>query len=119
MKLIIRRGQAEKTGFLGGHKGVSFKLYSRIEIDDNEKLMISKYQVGEEVLVGFKQQVSPTARPTEVLIKVNDLLQGKEIELANIEVLLGVEKNLKEGCQKLKHILSVMKSFGGEEVIEI
>ena len=37
MKLTIRRDQAAKKGVFGGHKGMIFSLYCKVEISSEEQ----------------------------------------------------------------------------------
>jgi len=39
--------------------------------------------------------------------------------VTDVQKLLGLEDEVKSGCQNLKSLLEVISSFGGEEVIEI
>jgi len=52
------------------------------------------------------------------LITVNDIISGRAIETESISKLLELEDTVKEGCQNLKTLLTVMATFGGEEVVE-
>ncbi len=114
MKLTIRRDQAAKKGVFGGHKGMRFSLYCRVEISPEEKELIDKYKVHDHVL---------TWRDTESGqipgLTVGDLINGKTYELEDITTLLNNEEVIKETCKDFKNLLLVMASFGGEEVIEI
>ncbi|HED38295.1 MAG TPA: hypothetical protein ENI76_08650 [Ignavibacteria bacterium] len=114
MKLTIKRDQAAKTGFFGGHKGMRFSLYARVKISADEQELIDKYKVNEHVL---------TYRDTEngqiPGLRIQDLVQGHTTEIDDVGTLLNNEDVIKSACQDFKNLLLVMASFGGEEVIEI
>lgn len=118
MKLVIKRNQADVKGMFGGHKGVRFSLYAKADITNEEREMIERYKVGEYILASY---VLSTKRSEniEFHLSVNRLTRGDEAYADNIQTLLELEDKIKEGCQNMKNLLVVMKSFGGEEVIEI
>jgi hypothetical protein len=112
MKLTIRRDQADVRGLLGGHKGVKFKLSAKVDISGEERGLIDRYKVGEYVLASYELGSQPT------LITVSGIIGGRSIETESITKLLELEDTVKQGCQNLKTLLTVMATFGGEEVIE-
>ena len=114
MKLIIRRDQAAKTGIFGGHKGMIFSLSCRVEISPDEKILIEKYKVHENVLTW---RDTDDGRIPDVT--VNDLVSGKSYVLHDVTTLLNNEEVIKGACQDFKNLLRVMASFGGQEIIEI
>ncbi len=118
MKLTIKRNQKDVKGMFGGHKGVSFTLYARADVTDEERSLIDHYQVGQHVLVVFEIPVrgdqSVTFRWT-----VQHLIDGETTEADSISTLISLEEQIKESCRNLKELLGVMKTFGGEETFEI
>ncbi len=114
MKLTIKRNQADVKGMFGGHKGVKFSLYAKADITSEEMGLINKYKVNEDVLTTYKIDSEIT-----IYITVDKLINGFSTETKNISMLLDLEDKIKGGCQGLKTLLSVMGTFGGEEVIEI
>ncbi len=114
MKLTIRRDQSAKKGLFGGHKGMNFSLFCRVEISQEEQELINKYKVQEHVLTWREYQGSQVPGLT-----VQDLVQGKTSEIGDVATLLNNEEVIKSACQDFKTLLTVMASFGGEEVIEI
>ncbi len=52
-------------------------------------------------------------------LRIQDLVKGRTQEVDDVETLLNNEEVIKSACQAFKDLLSVMSSFGGEEVIEI
>jgi hypothetical protein len=114
MKLIIRRDQSAKKGLFGGHKGMNFSLFCRVEISPEEQELIDKYKVQEHVLTWHEHESRQTPGLT-----VQDLVQGKTTEIGDVATLLNNEEVIKGACEDFKNLLLVMASFGGEEVIEI
>ncbi|MBI4917289.1 MAG: hypothetical protein HY825_15735 [Acidobacteria bacterium] len=115
MKLEIWRNQKDEKGVFGGHKGVGFSLVARVQLDEDEKALIARYRVENEVLATFQRSPDmPAERVT-----INELLQGKTTYTRDIADLLALEDELKDGCVKLKTYLAVMRTFGGYEALEI
>jgi len=119
MKLTIKRNQADIKGLFGGHKGVNFSLYGRVEVTDAEKTLINKYKVGDYILASYERPVKGSEQSISFHITTNDIINGKSVEIGNINTLLELEDAMKSGCQNLKSLLSVMSTFGGEQVFEI
>ncbi len=117
MKLIIKRNQADVKGLFGGHKGVNFSLTGRCEVSLDEKALIDKYKLGEYNLASYQKQLKNAQ--IDLNITVNGILSGTTVETTDIKTLLELEESMKVGCTNLKELLGVMKSFGGEQVIEI
>ena len=114
MKLTIRRDQSAKKGLFGGHKGMNFSLFCRVEISQEERELIDKYKVQDHVLTWREYEGRQIPGLT-----VQDLVQGKTTEIGDVATLLNNEEVIKDACQNFKNLLIVMASFGGEEVIEI
>lgn len=104
MELIIRRSQDK--GLLGG---MSFILYAKVRLTQEEEDLVKKYKAHKEVLYTKGEQ-----RYT-----IGTLLNGVNEKCKDIGVLLNNEQVYKEACEYFKTLLKVMASFGGEEVIEI
>jgi len=118
MKLIIRRNQADVKGFFGGHKGVRFSLYAQVQISDEEKALINRYKVGDYILAEYELSFGRD-KVYRFTWSVDDLIRGKSVETDDIGTLLKLEESVKRGCVSLKTLLEVMKTFGGEEVIDV
>ena len=114
MKLTVKRDQAAKTGLFGGHKGMKFSLYCRVEISPEEQELIDKYKVGDHVLTWREYEGRQVPE-----ITVQDLVGGKTTEIDDVGTLLNKEDVIKGACHGFKNLLLVMASFGGEELIEI
>jgi hypothetical protein len=114
VKLIIRRSQSAKKGLFGGHKGMTFSLYCRVEISPDEQELVNKYQVHDHVLTWRNSDGRQIPGLT-----VQDLVQGKTTDVEDVATLLNNEEVIKSACQDFKNLLLVMASFGGEEILEI
>jgi len=119
MKLIIRRNQADVKGLFGGHKGVRFTLYAQVQISDEEKALINRYKVGDYILAEYELQLPFRGDKVRFHWSVDDLIWGKQVETDDIGTLLELEESVKRGCVALKTWLEVMRTFGGEEVIDV
>ena len=117
MKLTIRRNQSDVKGVFGGHKGVSFALYAKVDISSDEKALIERYKVGEYTLAHRELKIGKEMVPFN--LTVIKLLNGDTTNTDSIVTLRQLEEDIKEGCRNLKNMLSVMETFGGEETIEI
>lgn len=118
MRLIIKRDQADVKGFFGGHKGVNFSLHGRCDITNEERELIAKYKVGDYTLADYK--IKPKgAEPIDFRISVDGIIGGQSVTTGDINTLLELEQAMKTGCSNLKSLLSVMASFGGQQVFEI
>lgn len=110
MKLIIKRDQAEKKGFFGNSKGVKFSLAYKVILSPEEFSLVKKYKVAEEVL-------HTTKNDRDVTIK--DLMNGQQLIADDIKILFEQESMVRGVAQSFKNYLDVLKSFGGEEIIQI
>lgn len=125
MKLYIRRMQSEKKGLLGGHKGMAFKLYAKVELSDIDNNIVEKYKLGEYVVAKYKipnfQITDKYPDPfLERHIYTQSIIKGCETEeVKDVRELLELEENIKAGCRGMKQLLQVATSFGGEEMFEI
>ena len=108
MRLIIHRSQADVKGMLGGHKGVSFTLSTRLEFTDEEQKLLDHYKMWSYSL--FTRGQLP--------VTIRQLEQGDSQSLANVEILLDNEDIVKRALDQVPPLLSVLRSFGGDEVIE-
>ena len=114
MKLIIKRNQNAKTGMFGGHKGMSFILSCRVELTPEEAALIAKYKAEDHPLT-FGNDRNGNQVPKDT---VRSLMQGVTQELDDISIILKNEQVIKDACEGFKQLLTVMATFGGEEVFE-
>jgi hypothetical protein len=108
MRLIIHRTQADKKGVLGGHKGVAFTLQTRLEFKDDERELLEHYKMWDYSL--FHRGPLP--------VTIRQLAQGDSQTVENVEILLGNEDIVKRALDQIPPLLGVLRSFGGDEVIE-
>ena len=126
MKLLLRRDQ--KSGMMGMGK-ITFTLDVRAELSEEEKANIKKYKLGETTLYerekieggsGLLGVASRFAlKMLNVSVSVNDLANGKKIDVKDIVEMLAVEEQIKEAAHTFVAVLHAASTFGGEEVIEI
>ena len=114
MKLIIKRDQKAQTGLLGGHKGMTFLLTTRVELTPHEQELVNRYkaedyQLTEATMVGSKVVPGVTVR---------SLMHGVNKEAKEIGTIVKTEEEIKGNCKALKQLLALMATFGGEEVVE-
>ena len=114
MKLYIKREQFADTGLFGGHKGMKFQLFYRLEVTPEEKALVSKYKFEAYPLTQIRDNEGKQI--TE--ITVGSLMNGGEVIVKDITVLLNNEKILKDACENFKTLLEVTATFGGVEVYE-
>ena len=125
MKLYIRRMQSEKKGLFGGHKGMAFKLFARVELPEEDKQIVERYKLGNYIVATYKvpnfQITEKHPDPfLESHIRTQSLMSGHETsELTDVRELLKLEEALKDGCRGMKELLRVAASFGVEEVFDI
>ena len=112
MKLTIRRNQAAKTGFFGGHKGMRFSLVCHVTLNPEEQQLVDRYKAGDQVLAVLARKDNPA------IITINSLIQGYSEEHESVANLLANEEEIRNTCGNFKNLLMVMKSFGGEETVE-
>jgi hypothetical protein len=113
MKLIIKRDQKAQTGFLGGHKGMTFILTTRLELSPQEQELVKKYKAEDHPLTFSDHDGVQLPKNT-----VTSLMRGTTVEVSDITVLLNNEQVIKDACKEFRNLLDVMATFGGEEVIE-
>jgi hypothetical protein len=118
MKLTIRRNQADVKGFFGGHKGVTFSLFTQVDIKPEERALIDKYKVGESILASSVHQRVGGEKFTYTCT-VNKLINGHMETMWDLAELQQWEEQIKSSCRNMKTALEVMATFGGEEVIDI
>lgn len=113
MKLYITRGQAK--GVFGK---VKFSLKARVELNNEEAALVKKYKAQDEILLEKELKIPFLKKKYVLLLKVGSFIMGEEFKCKDIADILQYEENIKEACKIFKNYIEVMKSFGGEEVIE-
>ena len=117
MKLTIRRNQADVKGLFGGHKGVSFSLFAKVDIKPEERALIERYKVGDWILAS--RDFTAGKNQYQISLTVDKLINGDTTTMASLADLQKWEEDIKTSCVQVKTALAVMATFGGEEVIEI
>ena len=113
MKLYLKRDQAK--GLLGG---VKFELHARTELTSEEQELVKKYKTHKEILLQKELKIPFTGKSVTLNINIGGLTDGQMFKCKDIADILEYEENVKEACEAFKNYIEVMKSFGGEEVIE-
>lgn len=113
MKLFITKDQAK--GLLGR---VKFELSVRVELTPEEADLVKRYKADKEVLLQKKVKIPFTGRTVKLDLTIGSLTSGQTFKCADIGEILETEQNIKVACEAFKNYLEVMKSFGGQEVIE-
>lgn len=113
MRLVISRRQADVKGVFGGHKGVSFTLSYRLELTDEERALVERYKLG-GYPVTFKS-IQGSRIPDDT---ISSMQVGATQTLSDVTTLIDNEGVLKSACDQLPPLFEVVRSFGGDEVIE-
>jgi len=109
MKLIIKKNQADKKGLFGGNKGVNFSLTTKVILTPEEQELIRKYKVENEVLISTESGERTT---------IQDMVNGKSITTQDIGTLQNNEDVAINVCKKFKNYLNVLRSFGGDYILD-
>ena len=129
MKLLIRRDQ--KKGMLG-MGAIVFQIDARAELTAQEREWIAKYKMGKTVLYTKFEKDSPMAMGSGLLgvagrlafkmmnvqVTVDDLVNGKHIEVKDIVEMIAVEEQIKQAAATFCEILKAAGTFGGEELVD-
>ena len=125
MRLLLRRDQ--RSGLMGK---VAFSLEVRAQLSEEEAANVRKYKLGDTMLYqshemtdrgsGLLGLASRLAfKAMTINVSVNDLVNGKRIDIKDVVEMLAVEEQIKEAAQTFAQVLRAAAGFGGEEVIEI
>jgi hypothetical protein len=113
LKLIIERNQAAKKGMLGGHKGMSFTLSYWLDLTDDEADLVERYKLDYYPLTWTTQQGQRMPDDT-----ISNMRTGRTQTLSDVTTLVQNEEIIKRACDQLPVLLSMVRTFGGSEVIE-
>ena len=113
MKLIINRSQQAVKGMLGGHKGMSFTLSYRLQLTPDEQELVNDYKLMDYPLTWTS--VRGERMPDDT---VGRLVGGRSQTLGDVKTLLQNEEIVKAACDELTTLFDVVRTFGGDEVIE-
>jgi hypothetical protein len=114
MQLVINRRQADIKGMLGGHKGVSFTLSYRLVLSDDENALVDRYKLGTYPLT-WKTDVRGERFPDDT---ISNMVAGRSQTLSDVTSLVRNEDVIKNACDDLPVLFDVVRSFGGDEVID-
>jgi hypothetical protein len=113
MKLVIKRSQQDIKGMLGGHKGVSFTLSYRLVLSPEEQELVRRYKL-EEYPVTWNT-IQGTRMPDDTIA---NMVAGRTQTLSDVTNLVKNENVVKDACDNLPVLFEVVRTFGGEEVID-
>ena len=113
MKLIINRSQAAMKGMLGGHKGVQFTLSYRLELTADERDLVQQYKL--EYYPVTWQTSNGVRMPDDT---ISNMLDGRTQTLTDVTTLIANERVVKDACDVLPGLFEVVRSFGGDEVVD-
>jgi hypothetical protein len=114
MQLVINRRQADVKGMLGGHKGVNFTLSYRLVLTQEEAELVERYR-----LVTYP--VTRSNRPGGERIPddtIGNMIAGRSMTLGDVTTLVRNEDIVKTACDSLPVLFDVVRSLGGDEVID-
>lgn len=136
---LLKIKRAQKSTMMGT---AVFSLDFKAEISEEERKLIDKYKLGRSVVysseafqknlanagaisqgqVGFLKGVTSIANVLlfNLKITINELVDGRHLEMKDLDEMLSAEEQVVQACNNLKGHLSAAKSFDGREVtIEI
>src|ERR1022692_1661227 len=114
MKLLIKRNQVPQKGIFGGNKGVLFSISFRVEFTPEEKALVDRYKLSDDIVARYNVSYSKE----EQLLTVGNLAAGFQNSLNGLGALQELESAVVAACQNLKVYLRVASTFGGEETID-
>lgn len=98
---------------LGGHKGVSFTLSYRLVLSPEEQELVHRYKL-EDYPVTWNT-IQGTRMPDDTIA---NMVAGRTQTLSDVTNLVRNENVVKDACDNLPVLFEVVRTFGGEEVIE-
>lgn len=113
MKLHLKKNQASKL-----FGGVKFELEAKVVLTAEESALINKYKVQDEVLVEKTIKIPFTDRGIVIKMTIGSLVSGQTFKCNDIAEIIGYVDTIKGSCENFRNFLEVMKSFGGEEIID-
>lgn len=114
LRLVINRSQQDVKGMLGGHKGVSFTLAYRLELTADEAGLVKRYRL-EEYALTWRPGSQGGQIPDDTIA---NMVQGRVQTVRDVTTLLRNENIVKDSCDQLVTLFDVIRSFGGDEVVE-
>ena len=121
MKIAIKR--AKKTGMLGK---ASYTLTVRAELTDDEKDIVNKNSLADEILVwhdktGVANSLAGAIINTmrDTVLTVESFHRGTTFTCKNVAELIGIEDEVRQASLNLRAFIEMARTFGGEEVIDV
>jgi hypothetical protein len=113
VKLVIQRNQSAVKGMLGGHKGMQFTLAYRLVLTPEEQQLVDQYKLENYPLTWKNLASGPMPDTT-----IGNLTVGRSHTLTDVTTLVDNEETIKSACDSIPTLLEVVRSFGGEEIVE-
>jgi hypothetical protein len=113
MQLVIKREQAPVKSLLGGHKGIEFTLAYWLVLTDAECALAEQYKL-DDYAVTWKSLPSGEL-PDDT---IRNMVAGRRQTLTDVTTLVGKERAIKDACDELPKLFEIVRSFGGQEVID-
>jgi hypothetical protein len=113
MRLIVNRSQQAQKGMLGGNKGVAFTLAYRLRLTDEERQLVDSYKLREYPVT--YRTVQGTRMPDDT---IGNMMDGRSQTLNDVTTLVRNEEIVKDACDSLVMLFQIVRTFGGEEVID-
>jgi len=112
MKLVIKRDQADKTGIFGGSKGVEFMIIFKVELTIQEVDLLEKYKIDNSILTKLN------VKGIQQIVTIRGLINGFDLKTKSVTELIEHEESIFKACESFKNYITLLKSFGGEDVYE-
>ena len=113
MRLIVSRNQQAMKGMLGGHKGVQFTLAYRLELTPEENELVSTYKLESYPVTWHTVQGARMPDDT-----IGNMIMGRVQTLNDVTALVQNEDTVKNACDNLPVLFEMVRTFGGEEIID-
>jgi hypothetical protein len=113
VQLVIKREQAPVKSLLGGHKGMEFTLAYWLVLSDEECALAEQYKLG-DYAVTWKNLASGRV-PDDT---IRNMMAGRSQTLTDVTTLVANEREIKKACDSLPKLFEIVRSFGGQEVID-
>lgn len=137
--MLLKIKRAQKSTMMGN---ALFSLDFKAEVSDEERKLIDKYKLGKSIVYsseafqknaaafqdakaqgggGFLKGMAAIASSFfNLKISVNDLVDGRHIEMKDLDEMISAEQQIVQACNNLKAHLAAAKTFDGrEDTIEI
>lgn len=98
---------------LGGHKGVSFTLTYRLVLTPEEMALVQRYKLEEHALTW--RTIQGERMPDDTIA---NMVAGRTQTLSDVTTLIRNEDIVKDACDNLPVLFEIVRTFGGEEVID-